>query len=123
MKFVGMFLAGGCGVLARYWISGVVQRAMGSGFPWGTMIENISGCVIFGLVWTLAEERMLINAEMRTVILTGFVGAYTTFSTFAFETTALLRDAQWVSAIANLTAHNILGLVGIAAGMALGRLL
>lgn len=123
MKFVGMFLAGGCGVFARYWVSGVVQRALGTAFPWGTLIENITGCIIFGLVWTLAEERLLISADMRTVILTGFVGAYTTFSTFAFETTALLRDSQWTYALANLTAHNLLGLLGVILGMALGRML
>lgn len=122
MKLVWMFIAGGIGVLARYAVNGLVQRYIGGQLPIGTFLENVAGCVVFGFLWALADERMLINAEWRTILLTGFVGGFTTFSTYAFETTGLMRDAQWGLAMLNVAAHNVVGFAGIFVGMALGRL-
>jgi CrcB protein len=70
----------------------------------------------------MAEERLVISGETRAIVLTGFIGAFTTFSTFAFETGQLLRDAQWWSAVANLAAQNALGVVFLFLGFAVGRL-
>ncbi|MFO1021736.1 MAG: fluoride efflux transporter CrcB [Planctomycetales bacterium] len=121
-RLIGLFVAGGTGVLARYAVTGLVQRYSGSQLPIGTFVENVAGCVIFGFIWSLANDRMLINAELRTILLTGFVGGFTTFSTYAFETTGLMRDAQWGLAVLNVAAHNLIGLMGVILGMALGRL-
>ena len=74
-------------------------------------------------VWTLADERLIINGETRFIILTGFMGSFTTFSTFAFETSGLLRDAEWWSAAGNVLGHNLLGVAGVIGGMALGKFL
>jgi fluoride exporter len=122
-KLIWIGLAGGVGTFARYGLSGVVQRICGSAFPFGTLAVNVLGCFLFGLVWSLAEDRLSISGEMRTVILIGFFGAFTTFSGFAFETIQLLRDAQWVSAAANIMAQNVIGITGLFLGLMAGRLL
>ncbi|MBI3811742.1 MAG: fluoride efflux transporter CrcB [Nitrospirae bacterium] len=122
-KLIWIGLAGALGTFARYGLSGVVQRACGASFPCGTLAVNILGCFLFGLVWSLAEDRLLIRGEVRTVILIGFMGAFTTFSSFAFETAQLLRDAQWASAATNIAAQNVLGIVGLFLGLMAGRLL
>jgi fluoride exporter len=120
-RLLWLAFAGAIGTLARYWLSGLVQRAHDAGFPWGTLAVNALGCLLFGLVWTLAEERLVISGEMRLVLLVGFMGAFTTFSTYAFETGTLLRDAEWLLAGANLLAHNVVGLACFFLGAALGR--
>ncbi len=122
-KLLWIGLAGVLGTFARYGLSGVVQRACGSSFPCGTLAVNVLGCFLFGLIWSLAEDRLSISGEVRTVILIGFMGAFTTFSSFAFETAQLLRDAQWASAATNIVAQNALGIVGLFLGLIAGRLL
>jgi len=113
--------AGALGTLARYGVGGVVQRTFGGAFPWGTLVVNALGCLLFGLVWALAEERLVISGETRLILLVGFMGAFTTFSTFAFETSAMLRDAEWSFALANVLSQNLLGIACFFAGLALGR--
>lgn len=122
-KLMWLFAAGGLGALARYGLGGLVQRWYGSEWPVGTFVVNLVGCLAFGFVWTLADERLIISGETRFIILTGFMGAFTTFSTFAFETSGLLRDAQWWSAAGNVLGHNVLGVAAVIAGMALSKLL
>ncbi|MBS0262730.1 MAG: fluoride efflux transporter CrcB [Planctomycetes bacterium] len=120
---IQLALAGACGTLARYWIGGLVQQKLGSGYPWGTLVINVSGCLLFGFVWTLAEDRLLISPQTRVVVLTGFMGAFTTFSTFAFETSQMLASTEWFRAVGNLGLQNLLGLAAVFLGMALGRLI
>lgn len=122
-KLLWIGAAGALGAVARYVIGGLVQRIGGTGFPWGTLVVNILGSFFFGIVWSLAEERLLISGETRLIILTGFMGAFTTFSTFMFETSALLREAEWGIATLNLTGQNIAGLAFLFLGLALGRLI
>ncbi|MGE3313542.1 MAG: CrcB family protein [Planctomycetaceae bacterium] len=113
--------AGAVGTLARFGLHHLVQRLTGSTFPLGTLIVNVLGCFLFGVVWILAEERMAISAQTRTIVLIGFMGAFTTFSTFAFDTGAYLRDSNWQSAFANLLLQNLLGITAIFAGFAAAR--
>ncbi|MBI3611213.1 MAG: fluoride efflux transporter CrcB [Nitrospirae bacterium] len=122
-KLLWIGLAGTLGTFARYGLSGAVQRVCGSAFPYGTLAVNVLGCFLFGLVWSLAEDRLSISGEVRTVILIGFMGAFTTFSSFAFETTQLLRDAQWALAAGNVLAQNVVGIAGLFLGFIAGRLL
>lgn len=116
-------LAGAIGTLARYGVSGLVQEWSGARFPWGTLAVNVLGCLLFGVVVSAAEERQLIGSETRFIVLTGFMGAFTTFSTFAFETSAYLRESEWSYATINLVGQNLLGLIGVLVGLILGRLL
>lgn len=122
-KFLFLALAGMAGTLARYGLAGAVQRLAGSDFPWGTLAVNVSGCFLAGLFWAWSEDRISVSGETRVIILMGFMGAFTTFSTFALETTAFLRDSQWLRACGNMAAHNGIGLVAMFLGLATGRVI
>ena len=121
MKFAWLALAGALGTLARYGLVELVIRVCGVGFPYGTLVVNGLGCFLFGAIWSFADERHLISSEMRVVILTGFMGAFTTFSTFAYETTALLRKAEWLYMGLNVFAQLGLGLLLMLIGLAVGK--
>lgn len=121
-NMVWIALAGAVGTVCRYAIAALVQRLCGSDFPWGTLLVNGLGCFLFGLVWAVADERLGISGEHKLIVLTGFMGAFTTFSTFAFETSAMLKDAQWWIAAANVFGHNALGVACVFLGFAASRL-
>jgi len=121
LKLLYLSLAGAAGTLARYWLSGLVQKHVSTAFPLGTAVVNVVGCLCFGLVWAILEERLTLSGQMRIIVFLGFFGAFTTFSTFAFETSRLLEDAEWVQAAGNILLHNTLGIVAMIAGLALGR--
>jgi len=123
-KLAWLAVAGALGTLARYGLTGLVQRAapnMAGGFSWGTLAVNVLGCFLFGLVWSLAESGWAINNHVRVVVFIGFLGAFTTFSTYAFEAGQMLRDAQWLSLAIHVVAQNGLGLAAILLGLAMGR--
>jgi fluoride exporter len=122
-KLLLIALAGSLGTLARYGLGGLVQNFSGAMFGWGTVVVNLLGCLLFGIIWSSLEERWPTSGETRTIILIGFMGAFTTFSTFMFETEELLRKAEWLPAIGYFTLHNVGGLIALVAGLALGRLL
>ena len=124
-KLLLLAAAGAVGTLARYGLILWVQDVSKSAFPWGTVVVNVLGCFLFGLVWGLAdvEGRMRLTAGTRAVILTGFMGAFTTFSTYIFETEQLLKDTQWWMAAGNVAVQNVVGLVLMVLGIALGRML
>lgn len=121
-KLVLIALAGAAGTLARYWLSGAVYGVTGQNFPWGTAVVNILGCFLFGFVWEVAEGRYLLRSEARTVILTGFMGAFTTFSTFVFESNGLLEDGRYLACLGNVAFQTVLGFAALFGGLALGRL-
>lgn len=112
---------GSVGTLCRYGLDGLVLRCCGERFPWGIFVVNALGCFLFGIVYPLAEERLLISGETRLIILTGFMGSFTTFSTFTFQTAELLRESQWFSAGANIFGQIAVGLACMFIGLAIGR--
>ena len=122
-KFALLALAGALGTLARYGTAGLVQRIHGTSFPWGTLAVNLTGCFLAGLLWTLFENRWPLSGETRTIVLVGFIGAFTTFSAFILESGELLRSAEWFHATVNLAMQNILGFAALFAGVALARAL
>ena len=113
----------GRGTLLRYWLSGFVARQYGETFPWGTMAVNLIGCLITGAVFFLTEERFLVSPTVRTVILIGLLGGFTTFSSYGLQTFTLLRDGEFGLAILNVVTSNILGLFMVWVGYVLGRVL
>jgi CrcB protein len=121
-RWVWLAVLGAVGTLARYFLDGFVQMAVGNRFPWGILLVNSLGCGLFGVVWSLAEGRQLISHDARAVILTGFMGAFTTFSTFSFQTGQLMQQSHWGLAGANVAAQIVLGLAALFGGLALGRL-
>lgn len=120
-KFALLVLAGAAGTVFRYGAAGLVQRFYGTSFPWGTLFVNLAGCFIAGFLWILFENRWPVSGETRTVILVGFIGAFTTFSAFILETGELIRSSEWMQAFANLTMQNVLGILALFVGMALAR--
>lgn len=117
-----LVIAGSAGTLCRYGLSGLVQSGVGARFPWGTLAVNLTGCLLAGLLFGLFESRWGLSGEARTIVFIGFLGAFTTFSGFMLETTELARDAQWLSAAANLVMQNGLGAIALYAGLVASRL-
>ena len=115
--FVG--IAGLAGTLLRYWLSGFVARRYGETFPVGTMVVNVLGCLLAGAIFNLTEERFLINPTLRTVILIGFLGGFTTFSSYGLQTFTLLRDGEFALATINIVVSNVLGLFMVWVGYGL----
>jgi len=122
-KILYLSLGGAAGTLSRYWLSGVAQRLAGGSFPLGTLAVNMLGCLLFGTIWGYFENRMLPGSEIRILVLTGFMGAFTTFSTYMFETAELVKYGQMAMALLNIVGQSVLGLTLVLAGIALGRLL
>ncbi len=111
------------GANTRYLVSRHAARMLGPVFPYGTLIINVAGSLIVGffLVWT--SERVLVDPRWRLLVVVGFCGAFTTFSSYAFETMAYLEQGQWVLMLTNVLSNNLLCLAAALAGMALARVL
>lgn len=120
-KLFWIAVAGGIGSLARYSLAGFVQRITGSVFPWGTVAVNICGCLIAGLLWTALEERYSLPGDVRAMVFIGFMGAFTTFSTYMLETGNLFQDGDWVRAAGNMLLQNGAGITALFTGLALGK--
>jgi len=116
-------IAGLAGTLLRYWLSGFVARRYGETFPVGTMVVNVLGCLLAGAVFNLTEERFLVNPTLRTVILIGLLGGFTTFSSYGLQTFTLLRDGEFGLATLNIIVSNVLGLLMVWVGYGLVKAL
>jgi len=112
---------GAIGAVARYALAGLVHRFAGATFPAGTFAVNVIGCLAFGLVAGLGTERAVIAAPARTFLLIGLLGGFTTFSTYTYETLALLRDGEWAPAALNALGQLAGGLAAVWAGFAISR--
>jgi len=106
------------GTLARYWMQGAVQRITGSTFPYGTLTVNVIGSLIVGFVAALTLERATMNPALRSAILIGFCGGFTTFSALAYESFELARTGDPARSLLNLAAHAALGLAAVWVGYA-----
>ena len=113
---------GALGTLARYGIATLVQRNTQSGFPYGVMAVNLVGSFLFGVVWALSEEKGWLGENARVVVLVGFMGAFTTFSTFAFDNMQMARASQWAWLTANILVSNLAGVALVFAGFRLGKM-
>jgi fluoride exporter len=111
------------GANARYLISRFAAKELGAVFPYGTLFINVSGSLIVGFFMIWATERVLVDPRWRLLIVVGFSGAFTTFSSYAYETMAYLEQGQWLLMWTNILTNNILCLLGALAGMALARVL
>ncbi len=111
------------GANARWIISRYTAKLLGPVFPYGTLVINITGSLIVGffIIWT--SERVLVDPRWRLLIVVGFCGAFTTFSSYAFETMAYFEQGQWALMVANVLSNNLLCLGAVLVGMALARVL
>jgi len=122
-QLLAVGIAGLLGTLGRYWLSGVVDRMVGETFPAGTLLVNLLGCFLIGFLFHSFTERYLIEPGMRSVILVGLLGGFTTFSSFGIQTFALLRDGELLLACINIFASNAGGIVLVWAGYTLSEII
>jgi CrcB protein len=120
---VAIAVAGAIGALARYGLEGFVSRRAPGAFPWGTFVVNVTGAFVLGLVFTLMTEQFTIAPWLRGAITIGLIGAYTTFSTFSFETYRLIEDGALGIAAANAVVSLAAGLGAVYLGVVTGRAL
>ena len=121
MKLFLIALFGAIGTLARYGLQGLVQTRMGTTFPYGTLLINLTGCLLLGFIGQLTLNRMLVSSDMRIAIAVGFFGGYTTFSSFGWETAKMLEDGEWLRAFTYVGASVIAGLLLSVAGIRLAN--
>jgi CrcB protein len=108
------------GAVLRYGVGGLVHRsAATAGFPFGTLVVNVAGCLLIGAAAAAAETRQLLGPEARLFLMVGVLGGFTTFSTFGYETLALVRDGEMLRAALNVTVHVVLGLAAVWMGYSL----
>lgn len=122
-KFLFVALGGALGSMARYWVGVTVAGRMGTRFPWGTFVINITACAIIGFSMTWLGKRTGINPAWRFLIPIGFVGGYSTFSTYEWETLSALRSGAFLVAAAYSIGSLVLGLAATWCGAMLAELL
>jgi CrcB protein len=122
-KFLLISIGAVLGANARYWLGGWVAEKLGAYFPYGTLIINISGSFILGFFLTVIGERFIVDPAWRLLIAIGFLGSYTTFSTYTYESTLLLLSGQHWLGMLNLLGSTLLGTLAAIAGILLGRIL
>ena len=121
MRILLIALFGAVGTLARYALQGLVQVRTGGTFPYGTLLVNLSGCFLVGLITQFTMNRMVISPDWRMAIAVGFFGGYTTFSSFGWETAKMMEDGEWLRASAYVTASVVAGLFLSIAGIRLAN--
>jgi CrcB protein len=120
-RLVLIGLAGLVGTLCRYGLSGLVATRFGETFPTGTLLVNIIGCFLAGFLFYPLHERFLVSELVRTALMIGFLGGFTTFSSFGLQTFTLLKDGEPFFALMNVIASNLVGLFSVWAGYALSK--
>jgi CrcB protein len=120
-RYLLIAVFGALGAMSRYAVDGWVSNAAGGQFPWGTLAVNVAGSFALGVVVELTTSRLLPHPNWRIALGIGFLGAFTTFSTFAYETVRLAEDSAYSLALVNVAAMTALGLTAAAAGLLLGR--
>jgi fluoride exporter len=119
--FWAVAIGAALGGVARYYFGSVIQQRVGPTFPWGTLVINVSGSLLLGVLMRYALSTPSVSAEFRAFLTTGFCGGYTTFSTYSYETATLLEDGQYGRAGVYATASVLAALVATFAGFVLAR--
>ena len=120
---LALAVAGAAGTVSRYALSGWSYRLFGDRFPYGTLVVNVVGCVLLGLFMEIALGADLVPQSWRLPVAAGFFGAFTTFSTFGYETMRYLEEAAWGAALANIAANVFFCLAAMWLGLTAGRAL
>ena len=119
--FIGM--GGFLGAISRYGVALWIGQRWGRNFPLGTFLINISGSFLIGLLMSLLTERFMVNPQWRLLLIVGFLGAYTTFSTFEYETGALMKDGEWLIAMLNVILSVSVGFIALKLGEVIAKII
>ena len=122
IKLCVIGFGGFIGAIARYGLSGLAHRLTGSVFPVGTLLVNVLGCLVIGVLATLVADKPMLSPNTRLFLMIGLLGSFTTFSTFGYETVELLHDSSMRAAMLNVCLNVVLGVVAVFGGQALVRL-
>ena len=122
MDYLLVALGGGVGASARYGLGGWLTNRYGAGFPIGTLLVNLSGALLIGLLFTYLTEQMVTDPLWRRLLIIGFLGGYTTFSSYTYEAFLLAEQGHWGRAATYVIGSNVIGLAACVAGVALARL-
>jgi CrcB protein len=122
MTYVLIAIGGAAGALLRYAVDDAVSRVAGGSFPFGTLVVNVTGSFLLGMLFSLAVERSLLPPEVRPALMIGLLGAYTTFSTWMLESWRLIEDGAYLFAFANIGGSLLAGMAAVSLGIAFGRL-
>jgi fluoride exporter len=122
-KYLYVALGGALGSIARYWVGASVAGRAGSRFPWGTLIINITACVLLGFTMTWLTRRTAMNPGFRFLVPIGFIGAYSTFSTYEWEAFSTMRAGAFALAAVYIASSVVLGLAATWGGSALAEVL
>src|SRR5258708_6228078 len=120
MKYCLILLGGGVGSLARYLAGSAITARLGARVPWGTLMVNVTGCFLIGLIVTMLSERWQPHPYWRLALVVGFLGGYTTFSSFEWETFAAVREGGFWIGLANVAGSVTLGYAAVWVGTVLG---
>ena len=121
LQIVSIAIGGALGTLLRFWMSSGIHSFLGRGFPYGTLVVNVSGSFVMGFLYVFILEKMEINTEWQAALMIGLLGAFTTFSTFSIETMNLIEAGDISKAGLNIILSVSLCLIGCWMGMVLGR--
>jgi CrcB protein len=121
LKFIMVGIGGFLGAVARFWLGSYIIGKMGTRFPYGTFVINISGSFLVGLILTLLEQKGQWSSNWRYLIPIGFIGAYTTFSAFEYETLRSVQEGQFLMSFLNVTLSVVVGFAAVWAGFAAGK--
>lgn len=121
-KYLMVGIGGFLGAIARFWLGGYIGEKLGTRFPYGTLVINCTGCFVIGFIVTLMAERTHWNPNWRYLIPIGFIGAYTTFSAFEYETFRAMQDGEMLIAFLNVAISVVAGFLAVWLGVIAGRL-
>ena len=122
-KWIYLIIGGIVGTASRYSLAGVVSQKMGAGFPLGTMVVNLTGCFVIGFLDIIFEKKFLLSPNYRILLMTGFCGAFTTFSTLMLETSNLLRENEFLYAFGNVIISFGIGFAAFKLGAVIAELI
>ena len=117
--FIGV--AGFLGTIARFGLSEIASKRLGTSFPIGTLIVNVVGCFLAGILFYALQERDSVSETVRLAVMVGFLGGFTTFSAFGLQTFALLKSGEIVLALLNVAVSNLVGIAVVCAGYSLAK--
>jgi len=116
-KILAIAVGGALGALSRYWVVGTISSVFQRSFPFGTLVVNILGSLLIGVLYVVIVEKLDVAVEWHAVLLVGFIGAFTTFSTFSLETLMLLQEGRVIAALAYIFSSVLVCLLAVAVGM------